>query len=248
MKSPSQRDTWSRLEAFEPDDPGSKLRFSDRLARENGWSAGYAERVIGEYKRFIYLCRFAGHPVTPSDEVDQAWHLHLCYTRSYWDEMCGTILGAPVHHGPTRGGSAEGEKFVDWYEKTLRAYRDHFCSEPPADIWPASDRRFAHHRYRRVDAAELFLMPRKQVYAGVIAAGSMIALASCSDDLLEEEEGSFFFIIFVVIVLLSLIFGKKGGGRSGGGCSSGCGGGGSGWFGGGDDGCGSSCGGGCGGD
>ncbi|MEK6230809.1 MAG: hypothetical protein N2A42_03075 [Luteolibacter sp.] len=33
-----------------------------------------------EYKRFVALAMLAGHPVTPSEEVDQAWHLHLVYT------------------------------------------------------------------------------------------------------------------------------------------------------------------------
>ena len=103
MNKEHYTDLWERLRAFEIDDVQSDLRFSDRLAKENDWSKSYTRRVIEEYKRFIYLCRAAGHPVTPSEEIDQAWHLHLCYTRSYWDEMCGEILGAPVHHGPTRG-------------------------------------------------------------------------------------------------------------------------------------------------
>ena len=31
-----------------------------------------ARRVIREYKRFTFLAMEAGHPVTPSDPVDQA--------------------------------------------------------------------------------------------------------------------------------------------------------------------------------
>ena len=59
-----------------------------RLASENGWSREYAVRVMQEYRRFAFLAVAAGHPVSPSDAVDQAWHLHLVYTRSYWDEFC----------------------------------------------------------------------------------------------------------------------------------------------------------------
>lgn len=51
----------------------------------------------------MYLAVRANHPVTPSDEVDQAWHLHLTYSRSYWDEFCGAVLEEVVHHDPTRG-------------------------------------------------------------------------------------------------------------------------------------------------
>ena len=254
MNERDKTELWARLKDFDLDDPESKLRFSDRLARENGWTEAYTLRVLEEYKRFIYLCRVAGHPVTPSDEVDQAWHLHLCYTRSYWDEMCGEILGAPVHHGPTRGGKSEGEKFVDWYGKTLQAYRDHFCAEPPADIWPASRERFAAREFRRVDASRLFLLPRKRVYAGALAAAAALVLASCSPALFlaNIEDDIFFFFCLGVIAIAVLMSYKGRGGKGGGGCGGGCGGGGGGgWFGGdgcsSDSGCGGGgCGGGCG--
>lgn len=86
-------DLWRRLEAFDidgPQRPGERpaFAFADRLARENGWSLGFAERVVVEYKKFVFLCMTAGHPCTPSEHVDQAWHLHLAYTRSYWTRMC----------------------------------------------------------------------------------------------------------------------------------------------------------------
>src|SRR5690242_10295867 len=68
---------WIRIAGFLLDDPEAKMPFSCRLARDNGWSHDYACRVIAEYKRFCYLALVAGHPVTPSEEVDQAWHLHL---------------------------------------------------------------------------------------------------------------------------------------------------------------------------
>ena len=95
---------WQRIEAFSPDDPTARLTFTRRLARENGWSLGYAVRVVDQYKRFMFLTVAAGHAVTPSEDVDQAWHLHLAYTRSYWNDFCGEVLRCPVHHGPTRGG------------------------------------------------------------------------------------------------------------------------------------------------
>ena len=125
-----------RLESFEIDQPGVSFPFSARLARDQGWDRGFARRVCDEYKRFLWLAVKAGHPVTPSEEVDEAWHLHLCYTRSYWDDLCGKLLGKPLHHGPTEGGRDEDEKFADWYGRTLDSYRRHFGEEPPTDIWP----------------------------------------------------------------------------------------------------------------
>ena len=132
---------WSRLQAFEFDIAGDSLTFTRRLARENDWPAAFAGRVAEEYRRFIYLTQRAGHLVTPSDEVDQAWHLHLVYTRSYWDGLCAQVLERPLHHGPTRGGRDEDAKYHDWYAKTLESYTRLFGSAPPADIWPTPAQR-----------------------------------------------------------------------------------------------------------
>ena len=141
---------WQHLRDFQLDDPQAGFRFSDRLERENGWLYHYCLRAIEEYKRFIFLARFAGHPVTPSDEVDQVWHLHLLYTRSYWKEMCEGILGADIHHGPTKGRE-QRDDFKDYYTRTLDAYADFFGARPPEDIWPPSDIRFKYVNFQRVN-------------------------------------------------------------------------------------------------
>jgi len=126
----------ARIQAFSPDEPGVAFPFSARLARENGWTREHALAVTREYLRFVYLAMTAGHPVTPSRAVDEAWHLHLTYTRSYWEEMCGRVLGRPLHHDPTRGGAEEEAKFAEWYARTLDSYRAAFGEEPPMAIWP----------------------------------------------------------------------------------------------------------------
>ncbi|MEM6796628.1 MAG: TIGR04222 domain-containing membrane protein, partial [Acidobacteriota bacterium] len=117
---------WPRLRDFPLDDAASSLPFTRRLARENLWSLGYALRVTKEYRRFLFLAMRAGHTVTPSEEVDQAWHLHRIYTRSDWDELCGEVLGRPLHHGPTRGGSEEQNRYHDLYSRTLESYEKWF--------------------------------------------------------------------------------------------------------------------------
>ncbi len=101
---------------YSPDDGESAFTFTQRLARDNGWDLKYARRVVEEYKKFMFLAVAAGHPVTPSEQVDQAWHLHLIYTRSYWDDFCSLVLGTPIHHGPTKGGEHEEGKFHELYE------------------------------------------------------------------------------------------------------------------------------------
>ena len=154
-------DLWARLEAFDLDATGATLPFSQRLARDNGWSPAFARRVVFEYKRFLFLAATCSHPVTPSDEVDQAWHLHLVYTRSYWDELCGKLLGFPLHHGPTKGGALEGHKFQDWYARTLASYQAAFGTLPPADVWPPAAQRFGDAPFfRRVNLRRHWLLPK----------------------------------------------------------------------------------------
>ena len=153
---------WRKLEAFDLDGE-AQLSFSRRLARDNGWTPEFARRVVGEYKRFVFLAATAGHPVTPSDEVDQAWHLHLVYTHSYWDEFCGEVLGFPLHHGPTKGGKAEGAKFGDWYEKTLESYQRAFGEEAPRDIWPEAEVRFGEApHFRRVNTRRVWVVRKPE--------------------------------------------------------------------------------------
>lgn len=152
---------WARLEAFALDDPAASLPFSARLARDNGWSHAFARRVIGEYKRFLYLAAVAGHEITPSEEVDEAWHLHLLYTRSYWGELCPHVLGRPLHHGPTKGGDKEAVRWDGAYAATLAAYRAEFSAEPPADIWPPAAIRFKPSGAKRlVDTSRWWLIRR----------------------------------------------------------------------------------------
>lgn len=248
---------WVKLEGFQLDDENAVFDFSTRLARENGWTRAYTARVIQEYKRFLLLAMHAGHPVTPSGEVDQAWHLHLVYTRSYWEDLCRDTLGRPLHHGPTQGGETESDKFADWYEKTRDSYARLFNAEPPADIWPPGEARFdATARFERVDRSRFWLLPKFGLRKPAMAAG----LAACGSGSLLD--GDAFFVaaligLFGGVAFLAYKSSKNGGGRGGnssGGTSS-CGTGGCGTnhhsgcsSHGGDSGCGSSgCGGGCGG-
>ena len=225
---PEVRAMWAKLEGFQFDEEDAVFDFEARLAKENGWSREFASRVIQEYRRFLLLAMCAGHPVTPSDEVDQAWHLHLVYTRSNWDDLCRDVLGRPLHHGPTKGGRAEGEKFADWYDKTRESYSRIFGSEPPADIWPECAVRFdVKPQFERVDRSRFWLVPkyslRKPSLAAMMACAAA-GLAACSGD--EGWDGDATFIlggltIFGLVAFLAWRSYKHGGGR--GGCgSSGC--------------------------
>lgn len=242
---------WTKLSAFEFDAQQATLTFTRRLARDNGWSAELAKRVVDEYRRFLFLSQVAGHPVTPSDEVDQAWHLHLVYTRSYWDELCGRVLEQPLHHGPTRGGPVEGGKFEDWYERTLGSYREWFGEAPPEDIWPSSRERFGRApTYRRISLLDCLIIPRRLLSRVAVAILTLLVALGTSGFIADISPLAIVIgvVVLVLLILIPMLIASagRGGRRSDG---SGCGGGG-GCGGddttGGDSGCGSGCGG-CGG-
>ena len=248
-----QRDLVRRILDFEIDPGDHAFSYTQRLARENGWSEGYAYRVTNEYLRFIALAVVAGHPVTPSQAVDEAWHLHLSYTRSYWDRMCGEVIGRPIHHTPTQGGSAQAEHYWDQYELTRKSYNRVFLESPPQDLWPPPAKRFAIRSHAEENGKE---RRRKNVEFGLLAfishavllaimlVSTLLAMVFCA----PATQNAISITLFAYLVIhLLIVFNKLGwlpeltltsagrGGRGCGtlGCSGGCGGGG--------------CGGGCGG-
>lgn len=129
---------WKRIEEFRLDAPGAEFPFSSKLQRETGWDPAFVQLAIQEYKKFTYLACVAGHPVSPSKDVDQVWHLHLTYTRSYWEEFCPKVLERPLHHELSSGGADEDAKYQDWYARTLESYERIFEEPAPEWIWPPS--------------------------------------------------------------------------------------------------------------
>jgi hypothetical protein len=151
---------WEKIREFEIDDIESDFTFTDRLARENDWSTEYSVRAIHEYKRFVFMLSITKQPLTPSDEVDQVWHLHLLYTVSYWVEMCRGLIGKEIHHGPTKGGQSEKDKYKDFYQETKDFYKSLFNEDPPKDIWPSSEVRFGQLRFTRVNRHRNWVVPK----------------------------------------------------------------------------------------
>jgi uncharacterized protein (TIGR04222 family) len=164
-----RRELWQQLEAFAFDPPTARLTFAARLAKENGWTDDYARRVIEEYRRFLFLAQTAGHPVSPSEDVDQAWHLHLTYSKSYWEDLCGKVLGQPFHHMPAQGDDGEPARLREWYRNTLASYRRLFGEAPPRDIWPDVEERFAATTHVRVNRQRHWVLPKPR-RAGIIGA------------------------------------------------------------------------------
>lgn len=203
-----------RLEHFDLDVPNSHLKFSERLARENNWTIRHARRVIVEYKRFLELAVTAGHTVTPSDDVDQAWHLHMVYTRSYWEELCQEVLRQPLHHGPTKGGQRERDRYEDLYAKTKESYCRIFGESPPADIWPESEERFRQSiQSVRVDRGRNWVIPKPAIaqVAGACTLASAPLAVVGTDILLGaglfDADGSTFLLFYLILFAIALTIG-----------------------------------------
>jgi hypothetical protein len=230
--SPQQAQLWAKVQAFRLDEPLASFPFSARLARENDWSLDYTQRVIEEYKHFVFLAITAGHPVTPSVDVDQVWHLHLAYTRSYWEELCGDLLGEPLHHGPTKGGEAEGAKFTDWYSQTRGSYEQIFAHQPPPDIWPPAAVRFApQSRIRQVSDRTHWIIRKPRLGRKRMIAFTTLAFLITTAFMTTAAQSDNWVTVFCCLGIIGFIFlfgaSKKGKGKrknKGGGGSSGCGG------------------------
>jgi hypothetical protein len=246
MGGVSDVNLWNRIEAYSLDRPGVSLPFSARLARENGWSSEFTRRVVEEYKKFIYLMRVSGEMLTPSQEVDKAWHLHLVYTRDYWLGFCRDVLGRDIHHNPTEGGAAESARYRNCYRRTKERYREEFGTMPPSDIWPDEETRFGDSGGNRPDDTSRFPFMISKSHVGI--AGLLATLVVFAGWSLEEGFSSVgpvlvgIAVFFALTLLLPVGRSRRGSRKAGAG---GCGGGGGGSStGSGDCGCG---GGGCGG-
>ena len=130
------------LEQFTVDTGNESFSFISRLERENGWSNTYALKAFKEYKKFMYLCSISDEQLTPSDQVDQVWHTHLVYTKSYWNEFCPKVLKQKIHHNPTTGGKDQRDLYKNNYQKTLSIYTEIYKLPPPKNVWPDCETRF----------------------------------------------------------------------------------------------------------
>lgn len=236
---------WQKLTEFKLDDPSSDFNFSTRLARDNKWTLAYSLKVIQEYKKFLYLCCSGYGQITPSDAVDQAWHLHLTFTKSYWTDLCKKTLQKEVHHNPTKGGSLEKEKYASCYDTILVAYKTEFGANPPKDIWPDNESRFSNINFKRINLSEYWLIkkPEFSISYLIFPIGLfVIGLFIQSDNSVPWVSLIFCFLLFLFIIRAARRSrrGKRGGssdnrgdggfwgcssddsGCSSSGCSSGC--------------------------
>ncbi len=118
--------------------------LAERLAAEQGWTPDFTAQVLAEYRQFLYLACVSPRPVTPSKQVDEAWHEHLTLTRDYWERLCGEVLGRPIHHDVAESGALQASAEYDGvqpggteeaYYYTLDVYAKEFGKRAPEAVW-----------------------------------------------------------------------------------------------------------------
>ncbi|MFB9995224.1 glycine-rich domain-containing protein [Deinococcus oregonensis] len=117
----------------------------ERLQTEHRWAPALTLRALEEYRRFLVLAATGGIPVTPSRLVDEVWHLHLTFTRDYWERLT-PLMPAPLHHEPASGQPGDAAHYANQYLNTLDLYAETFGTQPPADLWPDPRRKSAPTR------------------------------------------------------------------------------------------------------
>lgn len=189
---------YQQLENLVFDTQPTDFPFSKRLAMENNWTLSYARLVLHEYRRFILLASLNRIVVSPSDAIDQAWHLHLTYTRSYWHDLCDTILKRPLHHEPMSGFGQDRERFQEQYAATLALYEEIFQEKPATNVWPEVKTRFAKTpNFRRVDMELFQLKPHRKFGSFIVGLGLMIVAIY----FINQWFGS------IVAIIASMVFG-----------------------------------------
>jgi hypothetical protein len=223
----SQPALWQRI-ACHPVGGEQQALLLHKLATEQGWSEAFCHQALGEYRRFVYLACVSPAPVSPSRVVDAVWHLHLTFSRDYWQVFCPRVLEHPLHHDP--GEASEQPRMQAQYGATLALYRGEFDVSPPRPVWGPAVAQSPRRRNAWLAA-----------FAALLSGSTALAAEAGTDG---DHDGLIAFgALAIAIYLIYRVFrptrshkrnGKDSGGGWGGNCGSSCS----------SASCGSSCGGG----
>ncbi|WP_432449485.1 glycine-rich domain-containing protein [Aliiroseovarius marinus] len=203
---------WKAIQAHQFDAPGADLPFSRKLAKIEGWSDAFTQGAIEEYRRFLFLSQLSDKPVTPSHIVDKVWHMHMTYTRDYWDVLCKTVLGKPLHHEPGMHFD-DSARFEEQFDHTKALYHAVFESPAPDSYWGPPPK----PRASRFRIAVATLVAAALVAAGLVTADSSYVIMS-----LVLAFCAWFYISGVLIAGKPISAHIKTGDHAG--CATGCGG------------------------
>ncbi len=102
------------------------------MQTQMGHNAHAAQRIIAEYRKFLFLAMRAGHQVIPPGIVNDVWLMHMESVQDYWETLGGMISERPIAQGVGAVGVASA---ADAWKATLESYERIFGTKPPLDIW-----------------------------------------------------------------------------------------------------------------
>jgi hypothetical protein len=164
--------------------------FEQRLVDECNITDASAQRLVEEYRRFLYLKAIDGGTLSPSKRVDQAWHLHIATPGVEWTRFCNEVLKCQIEHRTGLSAAEAGSS----HDRLFDLYRREFNQDPPGDIWPG-----AREIRRRAIAAGL------SIAAFLFLAATFVAHVFLHSHFVT----SLFGILFVVALLFAAPFGQK---------------------------------------
>jgi len=117
-----QRDALWRIDGWDLD------RVRERLLRTGATSPHRVDEILFELRRYLGLRVVFPQAITMfSDDVDEAWHACILFTRMY-AELCQAVFGEFLHHEP----GPEPDPGSAWREFE-EAYRELYGD--PAPVW-----------------------------------------------------------------------------------------------------------------
>lgn len=123
--------------------------LAERIARIHSVPRDFAEGLIREAKRMLYLCTISKASVAPSDRVDWAWHEMIMFTKFY--KTYAEFIGDFIHHVPNPPPEVDEKeetwdhiqqtlgkprKGSDTYMQTKANYAKYFGVAPDPLYWP----------------------------------------------------------------------------------------------------------------
>lgn len=101
-------------------------KISKKLSEQKGWSKCSAERACDLYRKFLFLQKKYGenYILSPSEDIDEVWHLHILDTPKYWQD-CQQIFGKYFHHVPVyEKNKSEFSSFQSTQDLYYKEYND----------------------------------------------------------------------------------------------------------------------------
>ena len=123
--------------------------LAERISRIHKVPRDFADGLIIEAKRMLYLCSISGQAVAPSDRVDWAWHEMIMFTKFY--KKFSDFIDDFIHHVPNPPPEADEveetwehmqetlgvpRKGSDTYLKTKENYEKFLHTKPDPLYWP----------------------------------------------------------------------------------------------------------------